>query len=391
MTIMKKTIMSTLLFLGVLSAHAQDGQPQGTTEYDFNPHWYVQIQPLGIQHTLGEVDFADLNSYNVQTALGYNFNKVLGARLSVNAWQSKAGISNKNYRINGDGVFNGKWTWKYVAPSLEMTINLSNMAFGVNPNRLFTLSAFVGVGANIGFGNDDAAKVKNDYEKFSYGKAPVPAADHKQNMDYLWDGSKVRVTGRGGLMGDFRINDKFSIGLEVNANVLDDRYNSKKAGNADWYFNALAGVKINLGSTYTERTVAPIIQYVDREVEKRVEVQVPGPQVIIEKRAPLRRDIFFKINSWKIQKSEIQKVADIAFYLDQNPDAKVVMVGYADKGTGNASINAKLAANRAQSVKDTLVKEYNIAEGRITYDSKGDTEQPFSENDKNRVTICIAE
>jgi outer membrane protein OmpA-like peptidoglycan-associated protein len=67
------------------------------------------------------------------------------------------------------------------------------------------------------------------------------------------------------------------------------------------------------------------------------------------------------------------------------------MVGYADKGTGNAKINARLAANRAQAVKDSLVKEYKIAESRISYDSKGDTEQPFAENDKNRVTICIAE
>ena len=42
-------------------------------------------------------------------------------------------------------------------------------------------------------------------------------------------------------------------------------------------------------------------------------------------------------------------------------------------------------------MKDMLVKTYNIPESRISYDSKGDTVQPFSENDKNRVTICIAE
>ena len=60
---MKKTILSCLLALGFLSASAQDQQPK--TEYVFNPYWYVQIQPLGIQHTLGEVDFGDLNSYNI--------------------------------------------------------------------------------------------------------------------------------------------------------------------------------------------------------------------------------------------------------------------------------------------------------------------------------------
>ena len=120
-------------------------------------------------------------------------------------------------------------------------------------------------------------------------------------------------------------------------------------------------------------------------------VEVPGkPQTII-KTAPLRRDIFFKINSTKIRPTETAKVADIANYLTENPDAKVVMTGYADKGTGNATINARLAAGRATAVKDMLVKTYNIPESRITYDSKGDTVQPFAENDKNRVTICIAE
>jgi outer membrane protein OmpA-like peptidoglycan-associated protein len=274
-----------------------------------------------------------------------------------------------------------------------LTFNFSNLICGVNPKRLFNLTGFVGVGANIGFDNDAAKTAKEAYQLGCYQVAgAVPAADYNQNMDYLWDGSKIRLTGRAGLMADFRITDCISAGIEVNANTLSDRYNSKKADNTDWYFNALAGVKINLGKSYKERTVAPVepvIQYVDRVVEKKVEV--PGPQVIIEKVAPLRRDIFFKINSWKIQKSEIQKVADIAYYLNENKDAKVVMVGYADKGTGNATINAKLAAKRAEAVKESLVKNYNIAESRISYDSKGDTVQPFAENDQNRVTICIAE
>jgi len=386
---MKKIILSGLLFLGVLSAQAQ-AQQQGTTEYDFNPHWYVQLQPLGLQYTLGELNFGDLNHYNIQAAAGYNFSKVLGARFSVNAWSSKAGIeidqSNYPGRTTTPKDFRGEWKWNYVAPSLELTCNLSNGLFGYKHNRLFTLSAFIGVGANIAWGNDEAQDVNKRLVSW------LGTTEPDQNLEYLWDGTKVRLTGRAGLMGDFRISDRFSAGIEVNANVLSDKYNSKKAGNADWYFNALAGVKMNLGPTYTTRIIPPVepeIRYVDKIVEKIVEV--PGkPQTII-KTAPLRRDIFFKINSTKIRPTETAKVADIANYLEENPDAKVVMTGYADKGTGNASINSRLAAGRAQAVRDMLVKTYNIAESRITYDSKGDTIQPFSENDKNRVTICIAE
>ena len=378
------------MFLGVLSASAQE--QKGTTEYVFNPHWYVQVQPVGAQYTLGEIDFKDLISYNVQAALGYNFSKAIGARLSVNAWQSKAGISNKDFGANN---FYETWKWKYVAPSLDLTFNLSNMLAGFNPNRVFTLSAFVGAGANIGFDNDDAKNVKTAYWNHCMRGAETGAAalgyTADQNMEYLWDGTKVRFVGRAGLQGDFRISDKVSVGVEVNANTLSDRYNSKKAGNWDWYFNALAGVKINLGKTYTTRFIPapePEIRYVEKVVEKIVEVPAKVEEPKIE---PIRRDIFFTINRYNIRPSEEQKVKDIVEYMQKYPKSKVVITGYADAGTGNDRINDRLGAQRADAVVKALKDTYGISADRITYDSKGARVQPFQENNKNRVTICIAE
>ena len=40
----------------------------------------------------------------------------------------------------------------YVAPGIDITFNLSNAIYGYNPNRIFNLSAFIGGGANIGWG-----------------------------------------------------------------------------------------------------------------------------------------------------------------------------------------------------------------------------------------------
>ena len=393
---MKKTILSGLLFLGVLSAQAQaqqepapgTGEVTGTTEYVFNPHWYVQVQPLGLQYTLGELDFGDLISYNLQVAAGYQFSSIFGARLSVNAWQSKAGIDNATWRLAGDQNFKGDWSWKYVAPSLDLTCNLSNLAFGFNPNRLFNLSAFLGIGANIGFSNDDAATAASQIAA-NFPTASRINWDPADNLDYLWDGTKVRLLGQLGLAGDFKVSDKVSLGLELNANTLNDHYNSKKAGNWDWYFNALAGVKIALGKTYETRVIPPVepeIRYVEKVVEKVVEVPAPAVE-----REPLRRDIFFIINKTDIRPEEAVKVKEIADYLNKYPTAKVVVTGYADAGTGNNRINDRLAAGRADVVVKSLVNDYGISMGRISYDSKGSRVQPFAENDLNRVSICIAE
>ena len=104
---MKKMIMSLLLFLGVLSASAQAEQ-KGTTEYVFQPHWYIMLQGGG-QYTLGEGSFSDLFSPNAQVALGYNFTKVVGLRLSVNAWQSKGVIKLDDTDMTPAQSFEGQW------------------------------------------------------------------------------------------------------------------------------------------------------------------------------------------------------------------------------------------------------------------------------------------
>jgi len=197
--------------------------------------------------------------------------------------------------------------------------------------------------------------------------------------------------GQAGLTMDIHINDAWSIGLEGNFNMLSDRYNFKKVGNPDSYFNLLAGIKYNFGPTYSTRFIPapePEIRYVDKIVEKIVEVPAPAAATAAE---PLRRDIFFEINKTIIRDSEKQKVQDIADYMNVHPTSKVMITGYADAGTGNDRINDRLAKGRAQVVVKALMEQYGIAESRISWDSKGSRVQPFEENDKNRVSICIAE
>ena len=378
----KKIFMSCLLLAGVLSASAQEQYPK--TVYDHNPYWYVQLQG-GAQYTLGEIDFSDLISPNVQVALGRQFSPVFGARLAVNAWQSKAGIEGP--------VSTVKWKWMYVAPGIDLTFNLSNLFCGFNPNRIFNFSVFGGLGANIGWDNK-AVEIANVYSTL-YPKTG------DQNLAYVWDGTKVRMFGRAGVAADFKVSEAVSLGLEVNANTLSDRYNSKKAGNWDWYFNALAGVKINLGKTYSTRTIeAPKVpeKVIEKVIERVVEKPCPEQQVVEPTRAvaqkkedKFRRDVFFMINGTQISKKEQEKVKEVADYMKANPNSTVEITGYADRGTGNATINRNLSQRRANAVSNMLQRTYKIQKSRIKTDFKGDTIQPFATDVENRVSICIAE
>lgn len=378
--------MSAVLLAGCLNASAQQSQTAEETREVFVPHWYVQGQ-VGGQYTLGEVDFCDLISGNAQIAGGYNFTPVWGLRLAVNAWQSKGG-TNLDYLGYGDET----WKYNYIAPTVDVTCDLANWILGYNANRVCNFGLLAGIGANIGWNNDEAASLKS---KILTNAMQDPA----HQMGVLWNDAKARFVGKFGAYVDFNVSRRVALGLEVNCNATSDHYNSKRAGNADWYFNALAGVKVKLGKVSKKVPVAPVIKDVVKVEEKPADKETKVVVVVnhnhnkpeAQPREPLRRDIFFAIRSSKISRTEMVKIEDVVEYLNKYPDARVSVTGYADKGTGYAKINAGYAQKRAEAIAKLLTCKYGISHLRICMDSKGDTVQPYEQNDLNRVTICIAE
>ena len=372
---LNKVILSGVVALSCVSASAQEADK---TVNVFTPHWYAQAQ-IGGQYTLGEIGFGKLLSPNVQVGVGYNFNQVVGARLSLNTWQSKAGQN-----VAGN-VY--KWKWNYVAPMVDATFNLTNLFCEYNPDRVVEFGVFGGIGANIAWGNDEAA----DAQKAILAGAGKNLADIQTPLENLWDGTKTRFVARVGANVDFRVSERVKLGVELSANTLSDKYNSKKAGNPDWYFNALVGVKVALGETHTTKVI-PAPKPVEKIIERIIEKPAPAPAPKVETKVVeenFRRDIFFPIGNSNIAKSQSTKIAEIVEYMKENPDAKITLTGYADKGTGSAAFNDKIAARRAQTVYNTLAAK-GVAKSRMIKESKGSRVQPFEENDMNRVTICIA-
>ena len=325
----------------------------------------MQVQ-AGAAHTIGEADFSDLLSPAAAINVGYKFAPIFGVRVGASGWQAKGGwvTPQQTYAFN------------YLQGNADLMIDLSTLFCKFNPDRVFNAYLFGGVGFDHAFGNDDA----NALDTKTY------------QMEYLWKDSKNSVAGRFGLGCDLRLNDRLAINIEGNANALSDKFNSKKAGNCDWQFNALVGLSIKLGKSYTQ--TAPV--YYDAEpvapqpVQPRPVVEQPQTNNAVAAVEPMKQSIFFALNSVRIRDDQLAKIDALVAYLNKYPDTKVSVSGYADKNTGNAKINMKLSQSRADNVAKALQAK-GIAAGRILIDAKGDTVQPYGAPKENRVTICITE
>lgn len=360
-----RNLLIAILTVGSTVAFAQEQRQikeEGKTV--FKPHWFMQVQ-AGAAHTVGEADFTDLISPAAAVNVGYKFAPIFGVRLGVSGWQAKAGWVTPSQT----------YQYKYLQGNLDLMADLSTLFCGFNPKRVFNGYIFGGVGLNHAFDNDEANALDT----------------RSHELEYLWQDKQNLVAGRMGLGCDLRLNDRLAINIEGNANVLSDKFNSKKAGNCDWQFNVLVGLNIKLGKSY--KKTAPVYYEPEPIVEQpkpQPVVKQPEPEPVAVVVEPMKQNIFFALNSALLQKDQQSKIDAMVAYMEKYPASKVAITGYADKETGNPRINMTLSEKRAKIVADAL-KDKGIAPDRIVTDFKGDTVQPFRVPEENRVSVCIAE
>ena len=375
-------LAAALLSMGV-------AQAQKTSKSDetvvFKPHVNLQILG-GAGYTIGEVQYMQLFSPAAALNLGWQITPSFGLRFGASGWQGKGHVIYTNVE---------KYSFNYAQGSLDIVLDLGNLFGGYKHNRGFSPYIFIGGGGVYGF-NNGANNVKS----------VVPA----QYFENLWTKNLISPVGRAGLGADIRLSDIVAITIEANANVLSDKFNSKKANNPDFQFNALAGLKINLGKPYKKK--APVVVVDDsaeREAARLAAEKAAAEKAAAEKAAAEKareaaekaarekaaRDAamqqicaFFDLDSAEIGAAEAAKLNDYLQWLKENPAVKIAITGYADAQTGRHAHNLKLSESRVNAVKDYLTKA-GIAADRISTDYKGDSVQPFSENEKNRVVIAL--
>lgn len=357
MTSIKKLFALALLATGI--AAPAMAQESSATEKDYKPfpHMFIGIQGGG-QTTFTNYNNAKLITPNTAVSLGGWFTPVVGSRLHVSGMWNKGGFK------GGDNDY--KYDYKYVTTDFDLMLNLVTL-FGRKDYYPVNLYLIGGIGLNYAWDNDDAFVRKTD----------MPRA-YKDDL--------FSHNARVGAQLDVNLHKNVSLNLEVDANSLGDRFNSKVNGSDDWQLTASLGLAVKFGYKKAKKVVAAPVE---EEWATRMDT-IWYDDVVESARVEdgkMTWNVFYPIDKSDFR-AEAQLKA-IGEFLKDHRECKVDVKSYADKGTGNPSYNKKLAAQRAEKAVKALV-DAGVPKSSITSSSYGDTVQPFSENDKNRVSIIVA-
>ncbi len=104
------------------------------------------------------------------------------------------------------------------------------------------------------------------------------------------------------------------------------------------------------------------------------------------RRVELRKEAFFDIRI--MESSQASHIAaEVADFMKTHEDVAITVIGYADRETGNPTLNEYYAKGRAENFRRDLVQRFGVDPNRIAVDWKGDRIQPFAENVRNRCVI----
>lgn len=294
---------------------------------------------------------------------------------------------------------NGWSRAKHVNLNAELMWDMFNSLGGVNPDRVFSIIPFVGIGGDYVWDMRDA-----------HGNVPAATNIYRTGSNKLKNHSWTLPVSAG-LQFRFRLCKYVDFFAEARASFFGDNWNNVAYGDAiEADVAVLGGFNFNIGgrnwNSYNECASLSQIASLNNEVNAlrgqvlaadqtiaALQSQLPCPEpkpTTAAKtcvNAPLMTTVRFSIDSAVISPEEEVNVYNMAEWLKDNPSEVVTIVGYADKDTGTAEYNLQLSKDRAEAVADQLINKYGIAKDRLTVKYDGSDVQPYSTNDWNRIVI----
>lgn len=390
--------MKKLVLLFAAATMAVSVSAQTVTESKTFDNFYIGINGGVATKTTGVAWMKNLNP-NAGLRIGRFFTPVFGLALESNAYFS-----------NKPGVSTGTFV-RFMNTSLLGTVNLSNW-FGGYPGepRAFEVSALYGFGWLHTFTADKedlinptnraTSKAAIDFT-FNFGSKKQFQFYIEPSITWVFL-NKERVTGNyaDGEMFDVEINEnqpRYDIGnsfVQLNAGLV------YKFGNSNGTHNfTIAQMRDQAEIDALNATINDLRNALNtkdaqlgdkdrkiRELQQSLDDCLKREPVIVknETATNLQPTVLFRQGKSVIDPAQYAPIELIASYMKNHPEAKVEIRGYASP-EGSAEINQRLSNERAEVVRQALIKKYKISADRLTAVGMGATDKLFEQVEFNRV------
>ena len=372
---MKKIVASLVLCMAVIAANAQ----KAVEGNKFTDNWSVGFNAGGTTPLTHSAFFK-----NMRAVLGVGLDKqvtpVLGlgfeAMTSINTTPSRTAFDNTNLSVLGTLNLSNLFGGYAGAPRLfevETVAGIGWLHYAVNgESDLNSMSSKLGLNFNFNLGEEKAWTLA-----FKPALVYDMSADGTDNVCFNANRAAWEFTA--GLKYHFSCSNGkhyFTIVKPYNQSEIDalnDQINNMRREADD---NAAALKNANQKAADLEKALN--------------DCKNQAPKVITEtvtnNKKTLESVVTFRQGGTCVESSQTPNVERIATYLKNHKNATVSIKGYASP-EGNADVNARIAKQRAESVKNMLINRYKIAANRITAEGQG-VGNMFEEPDWNRVSIC---
>ncbi len=421
----KRRLLFTVMALSAtsLTAFSQGAVPTEnpetsgyiTPKSQYGNNWFISIG-AGPSLLIGEQDFeqpvGDRIKFSGELSVGKWFSPNFGMRLQL------MGGSLKGFNFNS--FHEGNYVYK--------NRNYSRHPIGF-PNDLKYTDDGKGFWQEFNYGTfsfDLMGNLTNLFRGYYREKAPVEFIPYVGLGMAITNSTSTTPSSydwlaKLGMRVNFNLGQRWAIYLEPQANITNKEFDGY-IGNRDFdgIVNTMVGLQLNLNKGFKEQNLLSIdeINLLNNKINGQRQM-IENHQDILERQQQLldklngcceegkrgRQEpsmyvsyqndktylpeyIRFGLNSSRIEMSEQHKVEDAVAYLNANPESKLLLIGYADKKTGNSNYNYKLSCKRVETVAAAMAKA-GISSNRLIIKCIGDKEQPYDQNDWNRVVVMV--
>lgn len=375
---MKKIVLLALASLAIGTASAQEVTyvedcSQGLLMNRAKDNWFITAQG-GTNIQFGHNDIkADLkNRWGANAALyvGKWVTPQFGFRFGAN-WTMSKGACPKGalYQKMNDGSIDGKYypeKFMGIGPEFDVLINLTNWWCGYRPGRVYNAVLHGGAGAYWTM-----------QRAFKNGSVVAPSGN---NTDKQWQNAHyTQMFATLGLQNNFRLCEHVDFFIDLQYTMIDFKDLSHDAA-------VYAGFNFNLGKTTWDcpvTAVCPTWKYTDAEGDALVAKLNAADRKISDLQqqldACLKRPaavekvqdceglatVYYPINQYGLSSREKTILKSVASVMQENPNKKYVLTGWADNYTGSDNVNKRLRKARVEGVQKLLVKN-GVEESRLT-------------------------